>query len=120
MHMSQKYEAERLELKNRISRLHKDLAETDSLKIGQQSFVNAVRRFLDIQVLTRLLLQELIDHIDVFETEGTGKNRTQRIAIYYRFVGYIEIPDFSHQMHNIKNDTRRGVAVEYVPQIASA
>ena len=120
MHMSQKYEAERLELKNKIGRLRKDLAETDSLKIGQQSFVNAVRRFLDIQVLTRPLLQELIDHIDVFETEGTGKNRTQRIAIYYRFVGYIEIPDFSHQMHNIKSDTRRGVAVEYVPQIASA
>ena len=120
MHMSQKYEAERLELKNKISRIRKDLAETDSLKIGQQSFINAVRRFLDIQVLTRPLLQELIDHIDVFETEGTGKNRTQRIAIYYRFVGYIEIPDFSHQMHNIKSDTRRGVAVEYVPQIASA
>ena len=120
MHMSQKYEAERLELKNKISRLRKDLAESDSLKIGQQLFVNAVRRFLDIQVLTRPLLQELIDHIDVFETEGTGKNRTQRIAIYYRFVGYIEIPDFSHQMHNIKSDTRRGVAVEYVPQIASA
>ncbi len=120
MHMSQKYEAERLELKNKIGRLRKDLAETDSLKIGQQTFVNAVRRFLDIQVLTRPLLQEMIDHIDVFETEGTGKNRTQRIAIYYRFVGYIEIPDFSHQMHNIKSDTRRGVAVEYVPQIASA
>ena len=29
---------------------------------------------------------QLIDHIDVFETEGIGKNRTQRIVIYYRFV----------------------------------
>ncbi len=38
------------------------------------------------------LLQELIDYIEVYETEGVGKNRTQRVAIYYRFVGYIEIP----------------------------
>ena len=42
--------------------------------------------------LTAPLLRELIDHINVFETEGTGKNRTQRIVIYYRFVGYIDIP----------------------------
>lgn len=41
--------------------------------------------------LTAPLLRELIDHIDVFETEGIGKNRTQRIVIYYRFVGYVEI-----------------------------
>ena len=30
---------------------------------------------------------EPIDQIDVFETEGTGKNRTKRIVIYYQFVG---------------------------------
>ena len=72
MHMSQKYETERLELKNKISRFRKELAEADALKIGQQSFVNAIRRFLQVQTLTRPLLQELIDHIDVFETEGVG------------------------------------------------
>ncbi|MBQ4338515.1 MAG: DUF4368 domain-containing protein, partial [Clostridia bacterium] len=34
----------------------------------------------------------LIDHIDVYETQGKGKNKTQRVVIYYRFVGYIELP----------------------------
>ena len=56
--------------------------------------------------LTAPLLRELIDHIDVFETEGTGKNRTQRIVIYYRFVGYVEIPEVSQRTH-IKADTRK-------------
>ena len=42
--------------------------------------------FMQMDYLTAPLLRELIDHIDVFETEGTGKNRTQRIVIYYRFV----------------------------------
>lgn len=46
--------------------------------------------FMQMNYLTAPLLRELIDHIDVFETEGTGKNRTQRIVIYYRFVGYVE------------------------------
>ena len=58
------------------------------------------------------LLRELIDHIDVFETEGKSKNRTQRIVIYYRFVGYVEIPEV-YRRPNIVADTRKGVAVEY-------
>ena len=120
MHMSQKYETERLELKNKISRLRNDLAEADELKLGQESFVNAIRRFLQVQTLTRPLLQELIDHIDVYETEGVGKSRTQRVAVYYRFVGYIELPVLPTRRHNVKADTRQGVSVEYVPQIASA
>ena len=65
--------------------------------------------------LTAPLLRELIDHIDVFETEGTGKSRTQRIVIYYRFVGYVEIPEVSQRQH-IKADTRKGVAVEYLTE----
>ena len=69
--------------------------------------------------LTAPLLRELIDHIDVFETGGTGKSRTQRIVIYYRFVGYVEIPEV-YQKKRIKADTRKGVAVEYLtePKIA--
>ncbi len=69
--------------------------------------------------LTAPLLRELIDRIDVFETEGKGKNRTQRIVICYRFVGYVEIPEMSRRQH-IKADTREGVAVEYVPNAQSA
>ena len=72
----------------------------------QESFVNAIRRFLEVQVLTSPLLQELIDHIDVFETEGVGKSRTQRVAVYYRFVGYIEIPELPRHRNNVKADTR--------------
>ena len=49
--------------------------------------------------LTVPLLRELIDRIEVFETEGKGKNRTQRIVIYYRFVGYVEIPEVSDRRH---------------------
>ena len=70
---------------------------------------------MEMGTLTAPLLQELIDHIDVYETEGTGKNRTQRIVIYYRFVGYIELPDSAFRRSDRYHaDTRQGVAVEYV------
>ena len=121
MHMSQKFETERLELKNKIRDLRKRLDEADDLRLGQESFVKAIRRFLQMQMLTRPLLQELIDHIDVYETEGVGKNRTQRVVIYYRFVGYIEIPEVpKHRHDNFKADTRQGVSVEYLPRLETA
>ena len=68
---------------------------------------------MEMRTLTNQILRELIDHIDVYEVEGRGKNRTQRMVIYYKFVGYLEIP--SHlSAPNYKADLRQGVAVEYV------
>jgi len=59
------------------------------------------------------MLNELIDHIDVYETQGTGKNKTQRLVIYYKFVGYLDIdPTQCHP--NYTADIREGVAIEYV------
>lgn len=75
--------------------------------------------FTQMDYLTAPLLRDLIDHIDVFETEGIGKNRTQRIVIYYRFVGYVEIPAAPRHPH-YKADTRQGVAVEYLTEPKTA
>lgn len=86
MQLSHKYEVERMELKSKITALRKKLSESGKQQQQRESFILAVRRFMQMDYLTAPLLRELIDHIDVFETEGTGKNRTLRIVIYYRFV----------------------------------
>ena len=111
MHMSRKYEEERLELKTKISKLREQQEQLNNKEKEKELFVSAVRKFMEMETLTAPLLHELIDHIDIYETEGTGKNRTQRIVIHYRFVGYIEIPS---NTDNYKADTRQGVAVEYL------
>mgnify|MGYP000484986184 CR=1 FL=1 len=50
---------------------------------------------------------------DVYETQGTGKNKTQRLVICYKFVGYLDIdPTQCHP--NYTADIREGVAIEYV------
>lgn len=67
----------------------------------------------DIVSTTVTDLNELIDHIDVYETQGVGKSRTQRLVIYYKFVGYLGIdPTQCHP--NYTADIREGVAIEYV------
>ena len=115
MQLSHKYEVERLELKAKIKTFRQKLSECGQCERDRETFTSAIRRFMRMDSLTAPLLRELIDHIDVFETEGTGKSRTQRIVIYYRFVGYVEIPEVSQSQH-IKADTRKGVAVEYLTE----
>ena len=109
--LSQKYDRERLAVKAKIAEYRIRLNDLDLQKRGFEIFTASIRKFMEMETLTAPLLWELIDHIDVYETEGTGRNRTQRITICYRFVGYLEVPvpdDFLLAL-----DMRRGVRVNY-------
>ncbi|MBR5948980.1 MAG: recombinase family protein [Clostridia bacterium] len=116
-HMSLKYEVERVELKAKIEELERKLAGMRTAEKNNEYFIRAVRRFMEMDTLTAPLLKELIDHIEVSEVEGKGKNRTQRIVIHYRFAGYIDLEE-NYVESNFKQNTRQGVAVEYVPHAA--
>ena len=115
MQLSHKYELERVALKERINEIQIKLHDMDHHKQGYEWFVSIIRKVLDMEVLTFPILRELIDRIEVYEAEGTGKSRTQRIAIYYRFVGYLELPTGKINPHYTA-DLRRGVAIEYIPK----
>lgn len=112
--LSHKYEKERMDLKAKIADTRHKIEELKNNNSEYEKFISAIRRFMQMDNLTSPLLRELIDHIDIFETEGTGKSRTQRIVIYYRFIGYIELPNATKQTHIA--DTRKGVAVEYITE----
>ena len=112
--LSHKYEKERMNLKAKIADTRHKIEELKNNNSEYEKFISAIRRFMQMDNLTSPLLRELIDHIDIFETEGTGKSRTQRIVIYYRFIGYIELPNTTKQTHIA--DTRKGVAVEYTTE----
>ena len=113
MQLSHKYEVEKLELKSRIASLRTKLTDMDNQEMGRENYMAAIRKFMEMDTLTAPLLRELIDHITVYETEGTGKNRTQRVVIHYNFVGYMELPDNTFK-RNFKADTRQGVRIEYL------
>lgn len=115
MQLSHKYEVERMELKAKIAELRKRISNIGTMQQNKENFINAIRRFMEMKKLTAPLLRELIDKITVYETEGVGKNRSQRVMIHYKFVGYIEIPECGK---NYRADTRKGVAVEYVTKSA--
>ena len=111
-HMSHKYEVERTELKVRIFNLREKVANMQTVQHSKDMFIGAVKKFLDMDTITAPLIHELIDHIDVYEAEGKGKNKTQRVVIHYNFVGYLEIPENDEPCFTA--DTRQGVAIGYI------
>ena len=111
--LSREYAEEREQLKKKILRLRSRIREMDNSESEREEFIRAIRKFIQMKTLTKPLLNELIDHIDVYETEGSGKNRTQRVVIYYKYVGYLAVPE-RMDMPNYIADLREGVAVEYV------
>ena len=69
--------------------------------------------------LTAPLLRELIDRIDMHGVTDTVKNRKQMINIHYKFVGYLELPSLAGR-RNYREETHKGVAIEYVPNALPA
>ena len=111
--LSQEYSDEREQLQKKILKLRRKLTEMGEKENEREEFIHAIRKFMEMRTLTKQVLNELIDHIDVYETQGTGKNKTQRLVTYYKFVGYLDIdPTQCHP--NYTADIREGVAIEYV------
>ena len=72
----QKYSDEREQLQKKILTLRRKLTEMGEKENDREEFIHAIRKFMEMRTLTKQVLNELIDHIDVYETQGTGKNKT--------------------------------------------
>ncbi|MGI6274964.1 MAG: DUF4368 domain-containing protein [Acutalibacteraceae bacterium] len=60
------------------------------------------------------MLHALVERIDVYHIQGTGKNRTQRLVIHYKFVGVLDLPHSPVLPGNVVLNSRQGVEIEYL------
>ena len=118
MRVSQRYDQEQGEIKKRIGLLQEEAKSEQKKTLRASRFMSAVRRYMDMRELTPAILNELIERIEVHHTEGTGKNRVQRLVIYYNFVGALDLPELDGMPGEVIAETRQGVAVRYAVGIA--
>ena len=52
--------------------------------------MDLIKRYADIDELTQVLLNTLIDRIEVHEPEGIDGEFVQKIDVFYKFVGIID------------------------------
>ena len=68
---------------------------------------------MEMKTLNPIILKELIERIEVYHVEGSGKNKTQRIVIYYRFVGFLTMPEW-YRKSQVNLESRKGVELNFL------
>ena len=118
--MAKRYEQEQGEATGKIKVLRLELKKAEGQQIDMEDFLQMVRRYTHVTKITRRMVSELIDHIDVYHAEKQDGVTSQRIVIHYNCIGVFEVPDRRKiPERDILLETRRGVAVSYAPaQIA--
>lgn len=93
--LSQKYEEEQFELKAQIKNMKKIVAEEKKHELNADGFLKIVRKYSEVEELTLDILQEFIDKIVVHHREEIMGETIQKIEIYYKMIGHVEIPRMS-------------------------
>ena len=112
--MSIKYEAEQKEVSSRIKELQTELESEKSKAVTSDMFMASVRKYTRARKLTPRMLNELIEKIEVHQSEKIDGKTVQRLTIHYNCIGAIEIPDLDKlPENNVSVHTRQGVDVHY-------
>ena len=112
--LSVKYESEQKEITARIKELETDLNTEKSKSVTADMFTASVRKYTRARKLTPRMLNELIEKIEVHQSEKIDGKTVQQLTIHYNCIGNIEIPDLEKlPENNVSAHTRQGVDVHF-------
>ena len=115
--MSKRYEQEQGENAKKIKALRLELKKDESKRMDIDDFLETVRRYTDATTITKRMVAELIDHIEVYHAEKQDGVTNQRVVIHYNCIGAFDVPDRQKIPEaDIIMETRKGVALSYAPE----
>ena len=115
--MSKRYEQEQGENAKKIKALRLELKKDESKRMDIDDFLETVRRYTDATTITKRMVAELIDHIEVYHAEKQDGITNQRVVIHDNCIGAFDVPDRRKIPEaDIIMETRKGVALSYAPE----
>ena len=90
--LSEKYEDEQAELGQKLKHLRQVVEEEQEHELNADGFLQLVRRYTAPTELTGELLRAFIDKIVVYHKEQIQGETVQRVDIYYKMIGHVELP----------------------------
>ena len=93
--LSQDYEEEQKELREKMISLQAELKEQEQQATDIQHFVKKCRKYVRLKELTPTILNELVDKVLIHAPVKSGGKRTQDIEIAYNFVGILPPTTFT-------------------------
>lgn len=89
--LSADYENEQRQIKEEITNLQNLIDKGEQERYDLNQFLKNVRKYTDPETLTAEMVNELIDKIIVHAPDKSSGHRKQKIEIYYKAVGIINI-----------------------------
>ena len=90
--MSQSYEQEQRELKERAYYLQQELSKAKEQSDNVTRFMRSIRKYTEIAELTPEIAREFVQKVVVYQAEKINGRRMQRIELYFNGVGQILLP----------------------------
>ena len=90
--MSQSYEQEQRELKERTYFLRQELSKAKEQSNNLTRFMRSVKKYTEIAELSPEVVREFVQKVVVYQAEKINGRRTQRIDLYFNGVGQILLP----------------------------
>ncbi len=88
--LMQKYERERAEKSLYISTLQEKIAQGKKTNDDVSQWAAIIKKYTQLEILDEAVLFELVDRIEVFQSQKIGNKRVCDIKVYYRYVGNID------------------------------
>ena len=116
--MSKRYEQEQGENAKKIKALRLELKKLEDKRMDVDTFLETVRRYTDATAITKRMVAELIEYIEVYPAVKEDGVTNQRVTIHYNCIGAFDVPDRRKIPEaDIIMETRKGVAVSYAPAV---
>jgi len=112
--MSAQYTKEQAEIAERVQTITSELSKQEAKAMTADVFLSVVRKYTRAKKLNERMLNELIERVEVFQTQKIDGFHVQRLRIHYHVIGAIELPDI-YPIPEIIIHTRKGVLVKYYP-----
>lgn len=116
--MAKRYEQEQGENAGRIKALRLEVKRLEEKRMDVDDFLETVRHYTNAAKITKRMVAELIDHIEVYPAVKEDGVTNQRVTIHYNCIGAFEVPDRRKiPERDILLETRKGVALSYAPAV---
>lgn len=116
--MSKRYEQEQGENAKKIKALRLELKKLEDKRMDVDTFLETVRRYTDATAITKRMVAELIEYIEVYPAVKEDGVTNQRVTIHYNCIGAFEVPDRRKiPERDILLETRKGVALSYASAV---
>ena len=96
------YDSEQAELESQMETMKSEIAEDKSSSVDIRHFISLIRKCKNPTEISDSMFNELVDKIVVYEAEGAGNARTQKVDIYFNYVGQVDIAYTEEELAELK------------------